>query len=209
MEPSTKLVGYHTKRNLLQFFGDNRDTSTITLGDADQFKRWLMGQEYAATTIHKRFQFTRTFFHATLRRTLIPENPFVEVQSPAIGMADRQRFISQAETNALLECCPDYHWWMIVALSRYGGLRTPSETLSLRWQNINWETNRIVVQSPKTKRHGKPTWMIPLFSELREHLETSFELAPEGAVWVVDERFRKALKPDDWGNWLADCFPVS
>jgi len=89
---------------------------------------------------------------------------------------------------------------MIVALSRYGGLRTPSETLSLRWQDINWETNRIVVQSPKRKRHGKPTRMIPLFSELREHLETSFELAPEGAVCVVDERFRKALNPDDWGN---------
>ena len=89
---------------------------------------------------------------------------------------------------------------MIVVLSRYGGLRTPSETLSLRWQDINWETNRIVVQSPKTKRHGKPTRTIPLFAEVREHLETSFEMAPEGAVYVVDERFRKALKPDGWGN---------
>ena len=135
-----------------------------------------------------------------LRRKLIPENPFAEVQSPAIGMADRQRFISQAEITALRECCPDHHWRMIVALSRYGGLRNPSETLSLRWQDINWETNRIVVQSPKTKRHGKPTRTIPLFAEVREHLETSFEMAPEGAVYVVDERFRKARRPDGWGN---------
>ena len=202
VEPSTKLVWGHTKRNLLKFFGDKRDISTITPGDADQFKQWLIGQEYASTTIHKRLQFARTFFRAMLRRKLIPENPFAEVQSPAIGVADRQRFISQAEINALLECCPDHHWRMIVALSRYGGLRTPSETLSLRWQDLNWETNRIVVQSPKTKCHGKPSRTIPLFCELREHLETSFEIAPEGAVYVVDERFRKALKPD--GSW-ANC----
>ena len=200
VEPSTKLVWGHTKRNLLKFFGDKRDISDITPGEADQFKQWLIGQEYASTTIHKRLQFARTFFRAMLRRKLIPENPFSEVQSPAIGVADRQRFISQAETTALWEACPDHHWRMILALSRYGGLRTPSETLSLRWQDINWEKNRIVVQSPKTKRHGKPTRTIPLFPELREHLETSFELAPEGAVYVVDERFRKALRPDGWGN---------
>ena len=88
MEPSIKLVWCHTKRNLLQLFGDKRDISTITPGDADQFKQWLIGQEYASTTIHKRLQFTRTFFHAMLRRKLIPENPFAEVQSPASGMAD-------------------------------------------------------------------------------------------------------------------------
>ena len=132
VEPSTKLVWGHTQRNLLEFFGDRRDISDITPGEADQFKQWLIGQEYASTTIHKRLQFARTFFHAMFRRKLIPENPFAEVQSPAIGMADRQRFISQAEITALLECCPDHHWRMIVALSRYGGLRTPSETLSLR-----------------------------------------------------------------------------
>jgi hypothetical protein len=32
--------------------------------------------------------------------------------------------------------------------------------------------------------------MIPLFSELRSILAEAFELAPEGAVYVVDERMR-------------------
>ena len=92
----------------------------------------------------------------------------------------------------MLEACPDHHWRLIVALSRYGGLRCPSEVLSLRWQDVNWESERIIVQSPKTKRHGKGTRTIPLFPELRPYLERSFELAPEGAVYVVAERFRKA-----------------
>jgi hypothetical protein len=61
---------------------------------------------------------------------------------------------------------------------------------------VNWEANRIAVQSPKTERHGKATRIIPLFPELKPHLERSFELAPEGAVYVVDERYRKAsLRP--------------
>ena len=32
-------------------------------------------------------------------------------------------------------------WQVILGLSRYGGLRTPSETLSLRWDDIDWEMN--------------------------------------------------------------------
>ena len=47
----------------------------------------------------------------------------------------------------------------------------------------------------------KETRPIPLFPELREHLATSFELADDGAVYVVDERFRKAaLGPGGWAN---------
>ena len=57
-----------------------------------------------------------------------------------------------------------------------------------------------MVQSQKTAHLGKPTRTIPLFAELKEHLETSFEMAPEGAVYVIDERFRKARKPSGWGN---------
>ena len=78
-----------------------------------------------------------------------------------------------------------------MALSRYGGLRCPSEVLSLRWQDVDWAAGRIVVTSPKTEHHpGKATRTIPLFAELRPILSEAFELAPEGAVYVVDERMR-------------------
>lgn len=42
---------------------------------------------------------------------------------------------------------------MILALSRYGGLRTPSETLSLRWEDIDWEMNRMSIPEPRIEHH--------------------------------------------------------
>ncbi len=39
----------------------------------------------------------------------------------------------------------DPEWQKIEALARYGGLRTPSETLSIRWDQINFETGRMIV----------------------------------------------------------------
>ncbi len=56
--------------------------------------------------------------------------------------------------------------------------------------------------SPKTEHHaGKATRTIPLFPELREILAEARELAPDGAEFVVDEKYRKAAQgPAGWLN---------
>lgn len=102
-------------------------------------------------------------------------------------------FVTREHTQAILDACPDHEWRTIVALARYGGLRCPSEVLSLRWQDIDWDKQRIHVQSPKTEHHeGKGARWIPLFPELVEQLNTAWDRAPEKAVYVVNERFRQA-----------------
>ncbi len=40
-------------------------------------------------------------------------------------------------------------WQVSLGLNRYGGLRTPSEKLSLRWDDIDWELNRMNIPEPK------------------------------------------------------------
>ena len=193
LKPATKIVRGQVIRDLKEFFGELRDVETITPGNADDFKQWLIGRKLAPTTIHKRLQSARSFFHAMRRRKLIDENPFDGVRLAATGIKDRQRFILREEIARVLDACPDHHWRAIVALSRFGGLRCPSEVLSLRWQDIDWKANRIVVQSPKTEHHaGKESRIIPLFPELRPVLLESFDLAPDGAEFVVDAKFRKA-----------------
>lgn len=200
LKPSTKLVRRQVVKDLTAHFGAERDVRTVTPGQADDFKQWLIGKKLASTTIHKRLQVARSFFHALRRRKLIDENPFEGVQLAASGIRDRQRFITREETARVLEACPDHHWRSIVALSRYGGLRCPSEVLSLRWQDINWETLRMTVRSPKTEHFAdKASRVVPLFPELRPILMAAFEQAPEGAEYVVDERFRKAATgPAGW-----------
>ena len=202
LKPATKIVRGQVIRDLNEFFGESRDVRTIVAGHADDFKQWLVGRELAPTTIHKRLQVARSFFHAMRRRKLIDENPFEGVKAAATGIKDRQRFVTREEIARALEFCPTHHWRTIVALSRFGGLRCPSEVLSLRWQDIDWEANRIVVTSPKTEHHaGKASRTIPLFAELRPYLAEAFDLAPDGAEYVVDEKYRKAaMGPSGWMN---------
>ncbi len=200
VKASTQEVWSQPVRNLKGFFGVDRPLRSITAGDAEDFRLYLVAQQLAPTTIHKRLQFARQFFRAACRHKLIAENPFAEVRSKAAMDSDRRRFITPEETGKLLEACPSIDWRVIVALSRYGGLRCPSEVLSLRWQDLDWERGRLTVTSPKTEHHpGKDTRTIPLFPELRPMLGEAFDVAPEGAVYVVNERYRRSsMGPHGW-----------
>jgi integrase len=84
-------------------------------------------------------------------------------------------------------------WWrVIIALARYGGLRTPSETLALQWSYVDWERGRLMVFSPKLERLASGGFRtIPLFPELRAILADAFDAAPEGSVYVIN-RYRDA-----------------
>jgi integrase len=212
LKPATKIVQGQVIRDLKEFFGEARDVLSILPGDADDFKQWLIGRKLASTTVHKRLQVARSLFRAMCRRKMIQENPFEGVKATASGIADRQRFVTREEIDRVLEACPDQDWQMILVLARYGGLRSPSETLSLRWEDIDWAANRIVVQSPKTEHHaGKAYRVIPLFPELRPYLERAFEAAPDGAEFVVHARFRKgAMGPAGWlnSNLRTTCLKI-
>ncbi len=71
-------------------------------------------------------------------------------------------------------------------MSRYGGLRCPSEHLSLTWGDVDWERDRITVRSPKTEHNpGGESRMIPLFPELRPYLEAAFDEAEPGTEYVI------------------------
>ena len=62
----------------------------------------------------------------------------------------------------------------------------PSEPLSLRWEDVDWERGRLRVWSPKSERlPGGQSRMIPLFPEVRHRLEEVFDRAEPGSVYVL------------------------
>jgi integrase len=124
-------------------------------------------------TIRRRCGRARQLFQAAVRHRLIGRNPFADLKGVSVlANKGRDYFITRAEAAAVLEACPDNQWKLLFALSRYGGLRCPSEHLGLRWSDIDWERGRIVIRSPKTEHHeGKEHRVIPLFPELRPYLE--------------------------------------
>ncbi len=150
VKPATKEIWRQPMRNLKEFFGEDRDITTITEADALDFREYLIDSKLAAATITKRLQFVRTFFHDARRRKLIHTNPFAEVSSKSAIRLDQRHFVTRAETEALLAACPNIYWRMIVSLARYGGLRCPSEVLSLRWQDVDWENDESSCNHPKS-----------------------------------------------------------
>jgi integrase len=143
--------------------------------------------------------FARTFLHVARKHKLIDENPFCEVKIPTANVSARQRFIDRDMVQKLLDAA-NPRWRTIIALARYGGLRCPSEVLSLEWRHVDWECSRLTVPSPKTDRFsGKESRTIPLFPELRTYLEEAFELAEPGQTHVIGgDHLAKATRPTGW-----------
>jgi len=199
VKPATLEVWQQPCRNLVEFFGENKPLRDITAGDADQFKAWLLTQKLAAATVAKRLSFARTFLHVARKHRLIDENPFCEVKIPTANVSARQRFIDRDMVQKLLDAA-NPTWRTIIALARYGGLRCPSEVLSLEWRHVDWERGRLTVPSPKTDRFsGKESRTIPLFPELRKYLEEAFELAEPGQTHVIGgDHLAKAARPTGW-----------
>ena len=187
-------------RDCVQLFGD-KDISQVTEADARAFRDALIARGLRPTTIQKRLQHARTIFAEAVREGLLQKNPFQEIRFRGGNPQERWVYIPAETILRVIEACPSIYWKLLIALARFGGLRIPSEALSLRWGDILWAEERIVVTSPKTEKQGKPFRVIPLFPLLRPYLEEAWEAAPEGAEWVFPEEWRKrAMGPFGWKN---------
>jgi integrase len=102
-----------------------------------------------------------------------------------------QSRMSEKQSQKVLDNCPDAEWRLIFALARYGGLRIPSELLSVRWADVNLPAGRMTIHSPKTEHHtGKASRVVPIFSELCPYLEDCDALAEPGTEFVIN-RYRQ------------------
>src|SRR5262245_11322003 len=122
----------------------------------------------------------RQFFRRAIRLRLITENPFDGIKAGTEQNLGRSFCITPEAASQILDACPDHEWRLLVALARFGGLRTPSEAFTLTWPDVLWGEDRFQVRSPKTERQGKPERLVPLFPDLRPHLTEAFEMAEPG-----------------------------
>ena len=199
---STHLVYGHTQRCLLEYFRADRKMETITATDAEAWRAWLATEQkqlddtvrkaLAPNTVRRRTGIARQYFRAAIKRGLIKDNPFAGLAATVGANPSRFRFVTTAEIEAVIAKAPDCEWRTLIALARYGGVRIPSEALGLKWQDIDWERDRMTVRSSKTAHHvGGESRSVPLFPELRKHLEERFDEAADGDVFVIT-RYRDA-----------------
>jgi integrase len=187
---------------MVAYFGENKPLADITEGDADEF-RLSLRKRLAENTTRRICGRARQFFHAAIKRRLITANPFGSMKGISVmANKSREHFIGRDVAAKVLEACPDAQWRLLFALSRFGGLRCPSEHLGLRWGDIHWpvptatnlkeQAGWIRVSSPKTEHvEGKSERIIPMFPELLEHLNAAWDQASEDEEFVIS-RYRDA-----------------
>lgn len=188
IKASTKTAMTQATADLYEFWGRDGLIVDFTQHDAENFRIYLLGKKLAESTVRRRCKYAKQFFAAAIKKRILRENPFDSVPVAGRINTERQRFVSQADIQKVIEACPNAQWRLIFALSRYGGLRIPSELYGLTWDDIIWDKKRFVIHSPKTEHiEGKATRTCPLFPELEPYLLEVFAESEEGQKQVITE----------------------
>jgi integrase len=185
VKAGTSVAMRQGRDSLVEFFDPEKDLRGINESDAVEFQIFLK-RKYADATASRRIKYAKQFFAAAVRQRLILGNPFADVKPGSQENKSRFFFVSMEDAYKVLDACPDSQWRLLFALSRFGGLRCPSEHLALRLSDVNWARNRITVHSPKTEHHTNgDTRIIPIFPELRPYLEEVFDGAEPGTEFLI------------------------
>lgn len=200
VKPATRVVWTQVIENLKSFLPDGIYLDELTVGHAKEVYAKLKAK-MRPSTVSKRIGFCRQFFNDAVDWKKMKFNPFLSVKAPR-PKAKVNEFVPRDEINRVMAKA-NTRWKVIIALARYGGLRTPSETLSLKWSHVDWENNRLHIPEPKVEHHeGRGVRQCPLFPELRSILEEAWDLYGDSSEYVVDAAAYRAaaMKESGWQN---------
>jgi len=184
-KPGTKTNHRTITNDLTRFFTPNIDPKTLTEDDAKRFLEHLRKRELASYTVARRIRRVRSIFAYSVKKKLLPSNPFTGIKASATLPEDRKAYVPPADAEKLLAVA-NPTWRTITALARFAGMRCPSEVFRLRWEDVDFANGRMTVPNLKTAgQTGKPYRACPLFAALRPHLEDAHELAAPGTVYVI------------------------
>lgn len=187
-KPASLIAWVQVIAALTEFLGADCRLREVTPAKAEAFRQSVLASGLRATTIHKRLQHARLFFAHARRQDFVDANPFEFVRHRPGNALERRAYVPAADVLRVIEHAPNGTWKLLIALSRFAGLRVPSEALSLRWQDVDWERGRLTVPSPKTQHlPGRSYRVIPLFPAIRPYLEAAWDDAPEGAEFIIPE----------------------
>lgn len=188
IKPQTRGKMQNAANKLSAFFQD-QPISEITVQRAKDYRIYLKSRKgLEENTVRRQIGRAREFFNAAIDAEIIKKNPFRG--QPVSVRANPARFFyvtpDMAMAAKVLDECPDAQWRLIFGLARWGGLRTPSETLRLTWQDVDFEHSRFVVHASKTEHHADSgIRTVPIFPELRPLFQDAFDMAEDGDVYCI------------------------
>lgn len=178
------------KKRFFEYFNPKAGFGEQTKDQLTEWKSDLLGK-YKHSTVASQLKHTKTVFTWGVSQGWIEKSPLDGIGRGSFVNRKRDRIIPMDEYFRLLAASPCQDWRTIIALTRIGGLRCPSEVVRLKWEDVNWERNSFFVRSSKTEHHeGKESRLVPIFPELKTELETLFfDPNSEGSEYVIN-RYR-------------------
>jgi len=173
-------------------FGSDTKLSVITSGHVEDYIEWrkqLFEEKYsraiAKATLGAEIKHGKQFFKYAVKKKYVEENPFEEFVVGSQANDERRVVIDADNLERIIEAASPLQWKTLIAIVRWTGCRIEEATL-LKWDDILWDVERINMPSPKTAHKDKPRRIIPLDSRLEPYLSNAFEVAEDGAVYVVE-----------------------
>lgn len=194
-------------RSLRDFFGDDREVATITPAEADAFAKWLRvkgrrqgDKPLSRAATSRRLRQARTILQFAVRLRWIEESPFSHIKSRGETNPLRNYYVTQRLVDAIIKACPDPELAAMVALCRYVTFRGLSEFAGLKWGDIHFGREEVLVKSPKTQRHpggesriapigpaavvGKSEEVVAMAAKAKAAIDRLWDASPKGVEYV-------------------------
>jgi len=171
LKPESKRKLEQTRTKLESFFGKDRLLQQISAEDASRWRAGLGKAGLSEAAVKTHTGNAKTMFKELVHREVLMRSPFAHLKG-GVTPTKNSRYVTPEEIEAVIAAAPDAEWRLLIGLARYAGLRTPSETSLLTWDDIDWEAGLMRVRSPKTERHaGHEQRTVPIVPRLMELLE--------------------------------------
>jgi integrase len=190
-------------QHLLPVFGDRRAVH-ISSADVDKYKAQRLAEGAANATVNRELAALKRMFSLAVRGERIPRAPYVAMLQEAnvrTGFFEREQF------EAIRRRLADY-LQPVVTFAYITGWRVPSEVLTLRWRQIDFEAGTVRLEPGTTKNGDARTFVMT--PELRACLEAQraltekFQRERDKIVPLVFHRDGEPIKCFR-GAWRRAC----
>ena len=162
-------VRLHIKPNI-----ENKLLNKITANDIQELLVKLKNRSRTRVTV---YNLLNEAFKYAIANKYIKENPCEFIKRPKHTRVTGNA-LTQEEENLFLQNIKGHASEPILLLLLYSGMRR-NEALTLQWEDIDWQNNKIHIRGTKTEKSDR---IIPIFANLKKLLST-FDIKEQGNVF--------------------------
>ncbi len=175
------------------------DLRTITPMTIERFRKSKLIEGRTKLTCNRYLQLLKRMFSVAIEEGYVEENPVQKVKLYSEKDTQKERILTEAEEERLMENCSDY-LKSIITVALNTGMRR-AEILNLQWNQVDFKARRIKVERTKSGRVRFIPMNEVLFNELSRQRSESGQSPyvftnPETGKQYIDMKtgFKGALR---------------